>query len=349
MKKLGITALVVGLVIALFASAPLAAPPIEWKCAILYGAGTDEYKFTAEGPQGFVAMVNELCKGRLHITPYATGQIVPTLETLSAVGAGTIDMAITCGAYWAGKIPAAAFTYCIPYGYTRDWGSDITYIKNTGAEDILRQEYKKFNVHLVGFQPVGPTYAMSNKPVYKPGDWKGIKIRTIGLMADVIAAAGASISPVPTGEVYMALKTGVVDACTWATTKFLYDLGFHEVTKYLLLPEVADVTATDLYINMSKWNALPDDIKKIINMAEQAYGLNFGRFSQYENVRKIKELTDSKKLSLAVMPPAELAKMRAISFTTLEKIAKRDPAATKVFNCYKDFGKMVLTAEGTQW
>jgi len=347
MKKLGITAFVIGLVVALFASAPLAAPE-EWKCAILYGAGTDEYKYTAEGPKGFVAMVNELCKGRLHITPYATGQIVPTLETLSAVGAGTIDMAITCGAYWAGKMPAAAFTYCIPYGYTRDWGTDNSYVKTTGVEEILREEYKKFNVHLVGFQAVGPTYAMSNKPVYKVDDWKGVKIRTIGLMADVVAAAGASVAPIPTGELYMALKTGVVDACTWATTKFLYDLGFHEVTKYLLLPEIADVTLMDLYINMNKWKALPDDMKKAINIAEQAYALNFGVFSQDENLKKIKQLTESKRLSLAVMPPAEVAKMRKISFSTLEKVAKRDPVATKVFNLYKDFGKIVITAEGLE-
>ena len=81
---------------------------IEWKLQTIYSAGTGDHVFTCEDEKGFVSLVNEMSQGRLQITPFAQGQIAPILETLDATGTGAIDVAVTCGAYWAGEVDGHA-------------------------------------------------------------------------------------------------------------------------------------------------------------------------------------------------------------------------------------------------
>jgi TRAP-type mannitol/chloroaromatic compound transport system substrate-binding protein len=249
-------------------------------------------------------------------------------------------MAVTCGAYWAGKIPAASFTYSLPFGI-EGLDEDGIFLSDMGVEDILRKEYAKFNVHLLGFQPQCATYIMSTKPVRTVDDWKGMKVRTIGLMADAVAAAGASVAPIPTQEVYIALETGVVDAASWASVAMMRNLGFHEVTDYLLYPPISGVTASDMFVNMDRWNELPDDLKEIINLAEQAYTPLFSEWAVLESDRAARALLDAGELKASSMSPEEQTKMMKVSLQKMEEIASKDPVATQVFNIYTDYLRLL--------
>jgi TRAP-type mannitol/chloroaromatic compound transport system substrate-binding protein len=317
---------------------------ITWRMTTHYGKGTGEHRFTAEDEKGLVAMINKASGGRLVIETFALGEVVPVLETFEAVRTGTLDAALTAPAYWAGKIPAASFVYCLPFGI-HQIGHDVTFLKDLGAEEILRNEYAKFNIHLVGLQPVGPTYVMSNKRIVTADDWKGTKVRTIGLMADVLDAAGASVAPIPTQELYVALETGVVEAATWANVKMEHDLGLHEVTKYLLLPPLSGITSTDFYVNMDRWNELPDDLKAIVVAAEQAYAFNMGRYETYESDRIARELFDQGILEPAVMPESEVAKLAEISEQTLQALAEKDAVSKEIFTIYDNYLKLLGIVE----
>jgi TRAP-type mannitol/chloroaromatic compound transport system substrate-binding protein len=109
----------------------------------------------------------------------------------------------------------------------------------------------------------------SRKPLKGVADLKGLKMRAAALAADSFAALGASIVTVPGGEIYQALERGVVDAAeyTWLTANF--GLGMAEVTKYIVFPTFSGGGNYDWFANMDAWKKLPDDLKKIVEVAQQ--------------------------------------------------------------------------------
>src|SRR5207244_8912849 len=58
--------------------------------------------------------VRALSGGKLDISVYAAGEVVPAFEVLDAVGNGVADIGHTASFYWQGKMPAAAFFTTVP-------------------------------------------------------------------------------------------------------------------------------------------------------------------------------------------------------------------------------------------
>ena len=55
--------------------------------------------------------------GRLKITVYGGGELVPPLGVFDAVSQGTVEMGSSAAYYWAGKCPASQFFAAIPFGF----------------------------------------------------------------------------------------------------------------------------------------------------------------------------------------------------------------------------------------
>ena len=62
--------------------------------------------------------IRTLSGGRIDITVYAAGEVVPAFGVLEAVGNGVADIGHTAAFYWQGKMPAAAFFTTVPFGLT---------------------------------------------------------------------------------------------------------------------------------------------------------------------------------------------------------------------------------------
>ncbi|MDB4404810.1 ABC transporter substrate-binding protein, partial [bacterium] len=67
-------------------------------------------------PENFAKLVDRMSNGRLKIKVYGAGEVVPALETFSAVSSGTVQMGHGAAYYWKGKTPAAVFFTAVPFG-----------------------------------------------------------------------------------------------------------------------------------------------------------------------------------------------------------------------------------------
>jgi TRAP-type mannitol/chloroaromatic compound transport system substrate-binding protein len=70
------------------------------------------------GAQRFADDVNVMSEGRLEITLFAAGELVPPFESLDAVQQGAADMAHGTPYYWVGKSKALNYFTTIPFGLT---------------------------------------------------------------------------------------------------------------------------------------------------------------------------------------------------------------------------------------
>jgi TRAP-type mannitol/chloroaromatic compound transport system substrate-binding protein len=134
---------------------------------------------------------------------------------------------------------------------------------------ILRQEYTKHGVHLVGnVYWTLDNLMISKKPINGIKDIKGLKFRSSELIALQLAKLGAGTIWTPADEIYTMLSTGGVDAITFSHAADNVAMGFHEVTKYWVKnPTVVGPAADAFIVNLKTWKSLPDDLKAILEAA----------------------------------------------------------------------------------
>lgn len=113
---------------------------------------------------------------------------------------------------------------------------------------------------LVGlaFYDSGARSIYAKKPVKTVADTKGLKIRVqqSDLWVALVSAMGANATPMPAGEVYTALKTGLIDAAennipSYEGFKHYEAVKFYSHTEHSMAPEVLVISKT-VFDKMSK-------------------------------------------------------------------------------------------------
>ena len=167
--------------------------------------------------------------GRLDITYYPAGTLVPTMEMLDSVAAGVIEFGMGAPSYWAGQEPALNLFWSYPFGVGSLELDSVMYW-DRGWMDLAREAYANLGVYGLGIQPICSYGDLFSKvPIYNVEDMEGLKIRTFGVYSHVVEAMGGSVTVVPAEEFYVALSTGVIDAGMWGGPGAFWDLKLHEI------------------------------------------------------------------------------------------------------------------------
>lgn len=286
----------------------LGAKATRWRVQTLWGAGEDTFKYFQE----FCDKVKSATGGRLEIQPFAAGSVVGAFETLDAVGQNVLQGQSTYPGYWAGKEPALAVIGDFAFGYTAPEQQE-RWLHEKGGIDMLRQAYKRFNVHTVGATWWGVESLTSRKPIRRPEDFAGIKHRGAqGIAAETIAKMGASIVVLPGGEAYSALEKGVVDSVDWSTLSVNAKVGFFEVAKYATYPGFHSMPIQDFTVNATAWKALPDDVKQIVEGTWREFSrTQVARIAA--NDKRVAGELKAKGVELVAWSEADLARARQIA------------------------------------
>jgi TRAP-type C4-dicarboxylate transport system substrate-binding protein len=201
---------------------------------------------------------------------------------------GSVDMMVEDIGGWEFFDPALRICR-FAYVY-RDYDHYVNYLRSPVFEESKKRLEAKNHHILVPNKDVvwgrGPYRVLaSKKPIYAADDIKGLKLR---LYESETAkkvwgqALGATITVIPWGETYLALKQGMVEAVT-SPLDSLYDIKFTEVCKYVT--EIKEFFQNQtLVINNKKWQSFPPAIQKAINEAatEMARTMNTKLYAQVE-------------------------------------------------------------------
>ena len=235
MKKLSsvLTSAVVGL--ALFAlAAPVFAQGSPAKKMVVNVAST----FPPDSPQDkglqkFKALVTERSSGRIDVLIHAANAMGDERQTFELLSTGSVEY----GAIGSNDISTFFPKYAVaevPYMFTnvdQFW----KYWNGEAGKQVGDMIEKEKGVRTVGVILRGARYMTSNRPVKTVADVKGLKIRLPPVKAWTKAweSIGALPVTVAFGEVYMALKTGSVEAQENPPETIL-NYKFYEAQKYLI-------------------------------------------------------------------------------------------------------------------
>ena len=316
----------------------------NWKMTNAYGPGAPFYVTGPGSPTDFCEMVGKLSGGRLTIQHFAAGELIPALEGFDAVSSGTVEMNAANSYFWAGKVPAAQFFTCVPFGL--NFQGQNAWIYHGGGLQLWEELYEPFNLVPM---PLGNTGVQMSgwfrKPIEKVEDFQGLKMRIPGLAGKVYAQLGVDVKLLPGGEIFPALERGVIDAAEFVgpyqdrrlglqkAAKYYYTTGWHEPNN-----------VTELIVNKDAWNSLPDDLKAIVRAAAAACNVISHTWCEATNGEAMTDLVKNQGVVAGPYPEAVVDKLREVTKTTLEQLAASDPKIKKVYDSFTDFA-----AKHSQW
>jgi TRAP-type mannitol/chloroaromatic compound transport system substrate-binding protein len=221
----------------------------------------------------FAKKVNDMAGGRLKIEVLPSGSVVPAFQLLEAVNKGTLDGGHGVLAYHYGKSPALALWGSGP-AYGMDPNMVLAWHNHGGGRALLEEIYKSLGMDVVSrvYGPM-PTQPLGwfKKPIAKVADLKGLKYRTVGLAVDVFTELGAAVNPLPGGEIVPALDRGLIDAAEFNNATSDRLLGFPDVVKNCMLQSFHQSGEQfEILFNKAKYDALPAELKSIIDYSVQA-------------------------------------------------------------------------------
>lgn len=202
--------------------------------------------------------VEKRTNNRVSVNTFPGGTLLDAKNMMDGVISGQADIGCLCMAYQPGRFILTNGT-SLPLGIPS---------AKTGSL-ILWDLYKKYKpksfdkVKVLTMFTTAPANIMSKKPVRTLEDIKGMDLRASGGAAQILKAWGANQVGMPMSSTPEALQKGVVQGL-FSSLEVMMDLKFAELCKYVTMTDTV-IYPFAVVINMDAWNALPDDVKQIMD------------------------------------------------------------------------------------
>ena len=219
--------------------------------------------------------IQEESGGRIEIQRFPSMQLGgKPPELIDQAIDGVADIIWTVSGYTPGQFPRTE-VFELPFTMTNAEAVSRAYW-TLAEETMMDQDFK--DVKVLGLWVHGPGIIHSKKPIVSVADLNGVKLRAPTRTTNLLfSELGATPVGMPVPAVPEALSKGVIDATVipWEVTGALKTselVGNH--TEFG--DDVLYTTTFIFAMNKDRWDALPDDLKAII---DKNSGLEFSAFA----------------------------------------------------------------------
>ena len=291
---------------------------------------------TTDGQHAAAMKLAELVKqrtnGDVEITIFPSNQLGNDGAMINGVRGGTIDI-VSSGASNYNGLVANTAALELPFVFRN--AQHAYHVLDGDIGTGVLNELAPHNMKGLAYWENGWRAFTNNKrPVTKPDDLKGLKIRSTPNPYHIQAfkLLGMNPSPMPIAELYTALETGTFDAqehpinVTWSSK-------FYEVQKHLT---VSNHVYSPLVVamNKAKFDSLPPNYQKIlVDAAREA--AKYQRDLNAQNASKV--VADLKKAGMQVVENVDMAPFQKIVSAEIAKTfsEKNGPALLKAIESTK--------------
>ena len=281
--------------------------------------------------------IRTLSGGRIDITVYAAGEVVPAFEVLGAVGNGVADIGHTASFYWQGKMPAAAFFTTVPFGLTP--AEHVAWIDAGGGQALWDELYASFGVKpFMGGNTGVCMGGWFRRELKSLADLRGLKLRSLGLGGEVYRRLGATPQTTPPAEILSSLQSGVIDGAEFVGPGTDIALGLYRVAPFYYYPGFNKPNGTgECIVALKSWNALAADLQAIVAHA-CATEANFALAEMERlNAQALAALVGDHGVKLSAFPADLVGAARQQASDVLGELAARNAISAKVHGSYSAF------------
>ena len=280
--------------------------------------------------------ITAMSGGRLAVQLYAAGELVPGLQVLDGVNAGVAEMGHTAAIYWTGKTRAAAYFTTVPWGFTPL--EHVAWIEHGGGQALWDELYAPF-----GLKPF-----MAGNSGMQMGGWfkrelkgladlKGLKVRAVGLSADLYQRLGAVGVVLQAGDIFPALQSGAIDGVEFLGPNSDRAQGFYQVAPYYYWPTFTKPNGTaECIIRRDAWDKLEPGLRAIVENACRAENQVTLAESEWRDAEALEDLTANRKVQLRPWPEDILRASRQAAEEVLAAVEQAGATEAKVARSYRD-------------
>jgi C4-dicarboxylate-binding protein DctP len=261
-----------------------------------------------DAPKGKAAVVfkdlaEKYTNGRVKVEIYPNSSLYKDKEELEALQLGSVQILAPSISKF-GPLGVREFdVFDLPFLM-----SDDARARRMMASPMMADLDKKLEAK--GLEPLaywdnGAHVYTSNKPLIRPEDFRGLKMRIQG--SKVLDAVARELGAIPQilafGELYQALQTGVVDGEDNVPSNILTQ-KLHEVQKYLTVSYHGRLTYA-FVTNKKFWDGLPADLKEPLTRAVKESTDFFNETAAKDNVDALEKIRASGRLQVHDLTDAE--------------------------------------------
>jgi len=233
----------------------------------------------------YASRVNSALKGKVEIKVFHSSQLGTDEAMMRGIKVGAPEMVAPSTVMSTVDAKFGAFE--MPYTIvSRAHMKKVA--ENKQVQDQLFGGLPAKGIRVLGVWENGFRHITNNvRPIVRPDDLKGIKLRVPGGVwrVKMFKAYGANPTPMPFAEVYSALQSGVMDGQENPFPQ-IASAKFQEVQKFLSLSGHV-YTPAYLVVGEEFWKKLPGDIQTTL----AKIGWEVGDFARSQGERLDKELT----------------------------------------------------------
>jgi tripartite ATP-independent transporter DctP family solute receptor len=270
------------------ATAPRAQTSSAGKLVIRVATGTAPDHPENVGSRRFKDLLEASSKGTIEVQVHAAGELGSQRDFVEALRSGTLEVTMVTIGFFSAYDPLLNI-FEMPYLF-RDGGHAFRVVDGPIGAQIAERVNKK-NVHLLAYWEAGLRDITNNvRPIVKPDDLKGLKIRVPEqkVSIDAFKVFGANPAPLAFTELYMALKQGVFDGQENPPSN-VYASKLYEAQKYLSLSGHQFLVHMFMYSG-PLWEKLPADTQKLIAAAAIEAGTFQRAFNDEQDVKLVASL-----------------------------------------------------------
>ena len=197
---------------------------------------------TVEAVRHVDKLLKERTNGRLGVKVFANGALGNERDTIEQLKIGGLDMMRVNVAPLNNVVPET-MAVALPFLF-RSTEHMRAVLDGPVGDDILAAMERQGMIGLA-FYDSGSRSFYTKKPVKTLADLKGMKIRVqqSDLFVSMIEALGANPTPMPMGEVYTGLKTGIIDAAennypSYESSRHFEAAKYYTRSQHVMAPEV---------------------------------------------------------------------------------------------------------------
>lgn len=198
---------------------------------------------TVDAVKHMGALLKERSAGRICVEVFHSAQLGEEKDTIEQTKFGVIDFnRVSMGPF--NNIIEETKVVSLPFIFR---GTDHMHRVMDGpiGDEILAAFEPHGFVGLAYYDGGSRSFYNKQKPITSVEDLKGMKIRVMqsDVFVDMMTALGANATPMPYGEVYSGIQTGVIDGAenNWPSFESSghYEVaGYYTLNQHLIVPEV---------------------------------------------------------------------------------------------------------------
>jgi C4-dicarboxylate-binding protein DctP len=274
-----------------------------------------------KGAEKFKELAEKATNGKVKVEVYPNSTLYKDKEELDALQLGAVQMLAPSLAKFAPLGVKEFEAFDIPYIFpTKEVLRRVT--QGPVGKDLFKKLEPKGIIGLAywdnGFKDM-----TANKPLHKPADFKGLKMRiqSSKVLDAQFRALGANPQVMAFSEVYQALQTGVVDG-TENTPSNIYTQKTHEVQSNMTLSEHGYIGYA-VIVNKKFWEGLPADIRGQLEGAMKEATDYTNKIAEKENQDALEAIKKSGKTNVYALNDAEKAEWRKALLPVRKEMEKR--------------------------